>query len=216
MIGAGALDNLERCLVEVLEAGVPGDVCETGVWRGGACIFMRAALRVYGQQERQVWLADSFEGLPEVEGVDSTKHNEFYKGQYACSKDQVIANLESKGVDWDRTFLIEGYYDKSLTPELYEEYGMRSIAVALIDCDLYSSTCEVLQFIRPLIVNGSILMFDDWSCFNSDNTKGQRRAFLEFLDAHSEVKAEDLFSYGKGGQKGQVFLVRAIPQGSED
>ena len=48
MLPLGRLDNFENCVVDVLENGVPGDLIETGVWRGGAAIFMRAVLKAYG------------------------------------------------------------------------------------------------------------------------------------------------------------------------
>ncbi len=44
MIGAKRLDNLQSCVEDVLAKGVSGDLIETGVWRGGATIFMRAIL----------------------------------------------------------------------------------------------------------------------------------------------------------------------------
>ena len=64
MIGLKRLDNLQDCVTDVLEKGVPGDLMETGVWRGGATIFMRGILHAYGDKDRIVWAADSFKGLP--------------------------------------------------------------------------------------------------------------------------------------------------------
>src|SRR5258707_9696308 len=64
MIGLCRLDNLEQCIVSVLQRDIPGDLIETGVWRGGASIFMRAVLKACGDTGRKVWLADSFQGLP--------------------------------------------------------------------------------------------------------------------------------------------------------
>src|ERR1017187_1152000 len=64
MIGHKRLNNLQTCVESVLRHSVPGDLIETGVWRGGACIFMRAILKAYGDETRSVWVADSFEGLP--------------------------------------------------------------------------------------------------------------------------------------------------------
>ena len=65
MIGTRRLDNVQSCYETVRRDGVPGDLIETGVWRGGATIFMRALLEVYGDLDRTVWVADSFRGLPE-------------------------------------------------------------------------------------------------------------------------------------------------------
>jgi hypothetical protein len=62
MIGLKRLDNLHACIKSVLESKVPGDFIEAGAWRGGATIFMRAALMAYGDPNRRVWVADSFEG----------------------------------------------------------------------------------------------------------------------------------------------------------
>ena len=64
MIGLKRLDNLQYCITEVLRQSVPGDLIETGAWRGGATILMRAVLKAYGDESRRVWVADSFQGLP--------------------------------------------------------------------------------------------------------------------------------------------------------
>jgi O-methyltransferase len=45
MIGAARLDNIQHCVETALRESIPGDFIETGVWRGGACIFMRGLLR---------------------------------------------------------------------------------------------------------------------------------------------------------------------------
>ena len=64
MLPLARLDSLQFCIDDVLKNGVPGDLIETGVWRGGATIFMRAMLKARGVADRTVWVADSFEGLP--------------------------------------------------------------------------------------------------------------------------------------------------------
>ena len=64
MIGRNRLDSLHECIDTVLAEGVAGDVIETGVWRGGATIFMRGLLEARGVRDRLVWVADSFQGLP--------------------------------------------------------------------------------------------------------------------------------------------------------
>jgi O-methyltransferase len=69
MIGLERLQNIRDCATKVIEDDVPGDFIETGVWRGGACILMRAVLATYSVQDRTVWLADSFRGLPAPSGL---------------------------------------------------------------------------------------------------------------------------------------------------
>ena len=65
MVGLKRLENVQFCVEDVLARGVPGDFAETGVWRGGVCILIRAILKAHDVTNRVVWLADSFEGLPE-------------------------------------------------------------------------------------------------------------------------------------------------------
>ena len=58
-----ALHQLQHAVRDRARDGVPGDLIETGVWRGGACILMRAVLAAHGGPP-DVWVADSFRGLP--------------------------------------------------------------------------------------------------------------------------------------------------------
>jgi hypothetical protein len=71
MIGFQRLDSLQHCVEDVLQENIPGDLIETGVWRGGASIFMRALLKVHGVTDRKVYVADSFEGFPEPARSDT-------------------------------------------------------------------------------------------------------------------------------------------------
>src|SRR5690606_7604139 len=103
--------------------------------------------------------------------------------------EQVIDNLNSAGgIDWERTFLVPGYYNESLTPELIAKHRLRRVGDALIDCDLYSSTVTVLDFLRPLIGDKTILIMDDWNCFDARDDRGQRRAMREFLEREPHLR----------------------------
>ena len=96
MIGQKRLDNLQFCIEQVIKDGIPGDLIETGVWRGGASILMRAILKAYNVVNRSVYVADSFQGLPKpTHKVDKQDAgNDFYKDpQLAVSLEQVQAKL---------------------------------------------------------------------------------------------------------------------------
>ena len=86
--------------------------------------------------------------------------------------------------------LVKGYFKDTLPKE--EIYP---IAVAHIDCDLYSSTVEVLEFLKPRLVDGALLLFDDWFCYRGRSDKGERRAWLE-----SGLKAQEYFNYAIQGK----------------
>jgi len=187
-----------------------GDYYEFGLWRGYSFWHAQQSARELGLSRMRFWGFDSFAGLQEAEGTeapppghDATRGG-VKKGAFSCSKDQVIANLTEYGVDWSQTTLIEGWYDQSLTPALKQSLGLKPVAVALIDCDLYVSTVPVLAFLADLLQEGSILLFDDWNLFDASDAMGERKAFREFLEAHPDWEAE---TYIKFGWHGQAFIM---------
>ena len=116
---------------------------------------------------------DSFQGLPESEG------KVFHKGQFAFSQESLKKYLEKVGVNND-VVLIKGYYSQSLNSKLFIDYQLKKASIIHIDCDLYISTKDVLDFIEPLLQNGTIIIFDDWGSFGNNDQKGQQRALNEF------------------------------------
>ena len=97
-----------------------------------------------------------------------------------------------------------GFFNDSLNDKTRKTFDMKKISVALIDCDLYSSTVDVLNFIQKMVIDKTILIFDDWNAFDKDNNRGQRKAFREFSASNKNITAEDYFSYGAYGK---VFIL---------
>ena len=101
MIGLKRLDNLQDCIETVLRENVPGDFIETGVWRGGACIFMRAVLAAYGVGDRKVLVADSFNGFPDPDVARYPADGAYGRGDFAflaVSRQEVEANFRTYGL----------------------------------------------------------------------------------------------------------------------
>ena len=192
---------IERCFEKAVECDLPssGDYYEFGIFKGYSLWYAQQVAHRYGIERMRFFGFDSFRGLPEIRGIDKTERQFFYEGQYSYSKEKVIRNLRKKGVDWNRTFLIDGFFSETLNEQTRDRYKMKKVAVALIDCDLYCSTVQVLSFICSMLMDKTILIFDDWNAFNKDNERGQRRAFREFLESNREVSAERYFSYGLYG-----------------
>src|SRR3546814_12901435 len=128
MASPGLSPALGLGLAEAAAGGTlrQGDYLEFGVCKGYAFWHAQHAASRHDAPNLRFFGFDSFAGIPDVEGIDRTDHNEYYKGQFDCSKQQVIANLDAKGVDWNRTFLIEGYFDQSLTEAVKREIGRAS------------------------------------------------------------------------------------------
>ncbi len=95
MIGMQRLTSLQRCVETVLAEDIPGDLIECGVWRGGACILMRAVLATYGDETRSVWVADSFEGLPPAD-PENYKADKGLEDAEPCRASSVYPKLRSR------------------------------------------------------------------------------------------------------------------------
>ena len=150
MIGARRMDNVRSECERVLQAGVPGDFMETGVWRGGACIMMRAVLRAYGIGDRRVIAADSFAGFPPASpGVqaDASFHLHTYR-DFAVPLDQVKAAFARYGLLDDQVVFLEGLFKDTLPTAPVE-----TLAVLRLDGDMYESTRDGLVNLYDKLVN---------------------------------------------------------------
>jgi len=160
MIGLKRLDNLEFCIEQVITNGVVGDFIETGVWRGGATIFMRAVLKAYGVTDRCVWVADSFEGLP----PPNTGKYPYDAGdrlheatQLAVSLEQVKANFDRYGLLDNQVRFLKGWFRDTLPAAPIER-----LAVLRLDGDMYQSTMDALVNLYPKVSQGGYVIVDDY------------------------------------------------------
>lgn len=146
--------------------------------------------------EFKFYAFDSFEGLPETnDKIDGYFKTGTYKTAINDFKRKV---LENSGVLIDDKYLFKGFYSSSLTKDL--QSSMPKVGVVHIDVDLYSSTVEVMQFIKPLLVVGTLILFDDFYCFPPNGEKGEMRALKEFLVANSEFEIKEWKAYSTFGQ----------------
>src|SRR5690606_27483706 len=118
-------------------------------------------------------------GLPELTILDSESHD-FDEGQYACSKDQFISNVVGKGMPRERIFPVQGFFDQTCNEDTITAFDLKKASIVWLDADLYSSTVTVLDFIRPLLQDGTVLIFDDWFSYRGNPHKGVQRAFNEW------------------------------------
>ena len=116
---------------------------------------------------------DPFDGLPEI--VDTHVDGFFKKGQFSSSVDAFCSNLDAAGFPRERSVIINEWYDKTLTRMVCDEHHLTKAAIVHIDCDLYESTRLALEFIAPLLVDVTILIFDDWFHFSGHPQRGDRK-----------------------------------------
>jgi O-methyltransferase len=182
MIGMQRLTSLQHCVETVLSDDIPGDLIECGVWRGGACILMRAVLAAYGDETRSVWLADSFQGVPREDAAnykaDKGARLDRLAGILAVPEAEVRANFERYGLLDDRVRFLPGWFKDTL-----RDAPIDSIAVLRLDGDLYESTIQALHALYPRLSPGGFCIIDDYSF------KACRQAVTDYRRQH-DISAE--------------------------
>lgn len=165
MIGRKRLDNLQDCVMTVLRDDVPGDLVETGVWRGGASIFMRAVLMAHGDLARTVWVADSFQGLPRPDPerypADRGDHLWQVPG-LAISLEQVKANFARYGLLDEQVRFLPGWFSDTLPSAPIDQ-----VAVLRLDGDMYESTKVALDSLYPKLSVGGYVIVDDYGAIDA-------------------------------------------------
>jgi len=158
-------ENLKMCVEDVLRRNVPGDMIETGVWRGGAVIFMRAALKAHGITDRVVWAADSFEGLPEPDAEQFPAEAKAYHGvvqtqimnHLAVGLDEVRQNFAKFHLLDDQVRFLKGWFKDTLP-----QAPIKQLSILRLDGDHYESTMDALTALYHRLAPGGYAIIDDY------------------------------------------------------
>lgn len=197
--------NLFRWIREFIEAQDMGDgyYMEFGVHNGESMI---EAYRTLRGVTNHYYGFDSFEGLPELTGEDQKSHHltpGFYEGNYKSMQfDFVKASIKaSSRMQDDELTLTPGFFEDSLSTFKKETLKQKGVPlVVFIDCDLYSSTVEVLKFIDDLLVTGTWVLFDDYWCFRGSPNAGEQKAINEWLSNHSRIGLQEYCNFEGWGR----------------
>ena len=185
-----------------------GDYLEFGVCHGSSMACMHHALKDLGCDHIRLFGFDSFEGMPDA--ADTEDDGSWYAGQFKSDYKFTKEFLTQQGVQWNRVFLIKGWFTETLNPQLIEQHSITKASVIMIDCDLYSSTKLALDFCAPLIQERAIIFFDDWNSNNlAEKNLGEKRAFDEFLNKNPDLVAKELGSYTEKAEwdTSKIFLI---------
>ncbi len=160
MIGNRRMGNLRAVCEDSIAERIPGDFIETGVWRGGACILMRAVLKAWGITDRRVWVADSFAGLPPPtpdKYPADRGDNSFEYRELAVSLEQVQANFSKYDLLDDQVRFLKGWFKDTLPAAPIER-----LAVLRLDGDMYESTMDTLNALYHKVSTGGFVIVDDF------------------------------------------------------
>jgi hypothetical protein len=160
MIGVKRIANLRMLVERVIQQQIPGDLIETGVWRGGACILMRAVLNAYNVKNRRVWVADSFEGVPapDLANYPADRDSDYHKyGDLSVPLETVRRNIEKYGLLDDQIVFLKGWFKDTLPAA-----PINRLAVLRLDGDLYESTIVALNALYNKLSIGGYVIVDDY------------------------------------------------------
>ena len=158
MIGMKRINNLHQCLEGVLKDGIPGDMIETGVWRGGATIFMRAVLKASGDHGKTVWVADSFDGLPPPAWPQDDGDIHHLQHDLKVGLEEVQANFRKYGLLDSQVKFLKGWFCDTL-PAISAE---QKFCLIRLDGDMYQSTMEAMDNLYPKLSTGGYVIIDDY------------------------------------------------------
>jgi O-methyltransferase len=175
MIGSARLRNLRELVETTLRENILGDYIETGVWRGGACIYIRALLKAHGVADRKVYCADSFEGLPKGQHYHDRRDRLYKFSELAISEEQVRKNFDVYGLLDSQVVFLKGWFRDTL-PRLTDQ----RFSVIRLDGDMYESTHDALTHLYPRLSPGGFAIIDDYGPISAC-----RRAVHDYLDSHS-------------------------------
>lgn len=160
MIGRKRMNQLHEAMETVVRENIEGDFIETGVWRGGSCIFMNGFLQANNITDRTVWVADSFEGLP---APNLEQYPKDY-GDYLHTFDYLRVSLETVQENFrkydllnDQVKFLKGWFKDTLPSAPVEK-----IAIARLDGDMYESTMDSLVNLYDKVSTGGFIIIDDY------------------------------------------------------
>ena len=188
MTSARRIYSLMQAVRYIEAHRIEGDIVECGVWRGGSMMAAALELQELGRTGRDLWLFDTFTGLPEpgeqdvdFRGVDARDTYQGYApvgedGSQWCyaPREEVSHAMTSTGYPMNRVHLVEGKVEDTLPEQAPDQ-----IALLRLDTDWYESTRHELEHLYPRLQPGGVLIIDDYG-----HWKGARQAVDEYFEAH--------------------------------
>jgi len=214
---------LYRAWGHVFTSQIKGGYYEFGVYRGDS---FRSSYRVYRDYVRSLqdqleateqwrresaarylsyqhhfYAFDTFQGMPN----NNEESDAFSEGAFICALEEFTRLNQSEGiVEGERVHYFEGKFADVQKAEAKKLSDAQPAVVVNLDCDLYSSAKDALAIVAPKLIQGTVLLADDWNIFSAKRDSGERKAVAEFLSENTNIEMEPWFAYHFVGQ---AFLV---------
>lgn len=182
--------------------GTTGDYLEFGVFTGSSFNFAmkinKKMEKIFKKKIHTHFIGfDSFQGFGKINSID--ENPSFKSNLFKVNKKKVINNIKnnSKGQKFK---LIEGFYQKTIKHKNTNNYGIDKSRIIMIDCDLKESTTLALNFVKPSLQEGTIIIFDDFNFYKGNKNKGEYGAFENFKNKNPGIEFRKIFDYGYSGR----------------
>ncbi len=178
---------------------IAGDVVECGIWKGGSAMMVAQTLVALSDVRRQIFLYDTYEGMPEPTDVDidrlgrvarnkwNENQTENHNAWCYAPLDEVKSNLARTQYPLERLMFVKGKVEDTIPTTIPQQ-----IALLRLDTDWYQSTYHELTHLFPLLVRGGIIIIDDYN-----HWQGQRKAVDQYFSENNVQIA--LVRIDKGG-----------------
>ena len=188
-----SLSALDVAIDTISGNQLEGDYCEFGVYEGASFNHAYNRFKLKNSDDRKFIAFDSFGGLPE--SSEENKPEQYKKGAYSAGESLFLENVYNNNIPKDKVKVVRGFYNESLDEDAARNVGLEKVAVAYIDCDLYSSTVDVLNFITDYLQRGSVIVIDDWFRHTGTPHDGIQKAVYDWLENNKHIELISLHVY---------------------
>ena len=183
-----------------------GDYLEFGVFTGSSFNFAmkidKKMQKIFKRKIDTNFIGfDSFDGFGDIKPID--ENPSFKSDFFKVNKKKVIKNIEKNSKN-QKFRLIDGFYQETIKNKNANHYKIYKSRIIMIDCDLKESTALALNFAKPTLQEGTIIIFDDFNYFKGNKNKGEYGAFDDFKNKNPNIEFRRVFDYGYSGR---AFIV---------
>lgn len=161
----------------------PFTIIEFGSYRGGSAIFMASLAKRLGLKAT-IFALDTFEGMPETDSVLDA-HNEGDFNNVDLS--EIIAYSNSLGLD--NLHFVKGLFEDTAYSLLKKA---DRVALSHIDCDIYSAVVYAYEIVKPCMLKGGYIVFDDAT---EPSCLGATYAVEKYLIQRDKLNCEQIYPH---------------------
>ena len=176
--------SLYKAIQYIVDAKIPGDFVECGVWQGGNCMIMADMLLSLGESKRKIYLYDTYIGMPKPTKFDVNHTDKSYSlkiWKQGIRKDhnemsyapleEVRANMMKIGYPQKNIIFVKGKVEDTIPKTI-----PKKIALLRLDTDWYASTKHEMEYLFPKLLNHGVLIVDDYG-----HWAGAKKAVDEYI-----------------------------------